>query len=123
LDEAAEKIILKNKAIPAFKGYHGYPATICASVNEQVVHGIPSKEVILKEGDIISIDVGSVFKGMVGDSALTHPVGEITDEFKQLLEVTNQALFDAIDKMQVGINFIKTFQVLLKIVQIFMDTA
>jgi len=102
LDEAAEKLILKNKAIPAFKGYHGYPATICASINEQVVHGIPSKETFLKEGDIISIDVGAVYKGMVGDSALTHPVGNITDELKQLLEVTNQALFDAIEKMISG---------------------
>ena len=102
LDEIAEKIILKNKAIPAFKGYHGYPATICASINEQVVHGIPSKETFLKEGDIISIDVGAVYKGIVGDSALTHPVGNITGELKQLLEVTNQALFDAIEKMVAG---------------------
>jgi methionyl aminopeptidase len=102
LDEAAEKIILKNNAIPAFKGYHGYPATICSSINEQVVHGIPSKDVILKEGDIISIDVGATYRGMVGDSALTHPVGNITDELKQLLEVTNQALFDAIEKMVSG---------------------
>jgi len=102
LDEAAEKVILKNKAIPAFKGYHGYPSTICASINEQVVHGIPSKEIFLKEGDIISIDIGAVYKGMVGDSALTHPVGNITDELKKLLEVTNQALFDAIEKMVPG---------------------
>jgi len=102
LDEAAEKIILKNKAIPAFKGYHGYPATICASINEQVVHGIPSKGIFLKEGDIVSIDVGATYKGMVGDSALTHPVGNITEELKQLLEVTNQALFDAIEKMVAG---------------------
>lgn len=102
LDEAAEKIIRKNGATPAFKGYHGYPATICASINEQVVHGIPSKDVILKDGDVVSIDVGAVFKGMVGDSALTHPVGNITDELKQLLDVTNQALFDAIEKMVAG---------------------
>jgi len=102
LDEIAEKIILKNKAIPAFKGYHGYPATICASINEKVVHGIPSKETFLEEGDIISIDVGAVYKGLVGDSALTHPVGKITGELKQLLEVTNQALFDAIEKMVAG---------------------
>ncbi len=102
LDKRAEEIIIKRGAIPAFKGYHGFPATICASVNEQVVHGIPSKEVILKEGDIISIDVGAVFKGLVGDSAITVPVGNITDELKQLLEVTNQSLFDAIDKMVPG---------------------
>ena len=102
MDETAERIIRQNNAIPAFKGYNGFPATICASVNEQVVHGFPSKEVILKEGDIISIDVGAVYKGMVGDSAVTHPVGNIPDELKQLLEVTNQALFDAIAKMIPG---------------------
>lgn len=108
LDEVAEKIILNNKAIPAFKGYHGYPATICASINEQVVHGIPSGNTILKEGDVISIDVGAVYKGMVGDSAITHPVGNITDELKQLLEVTNQALFDAIEQMKAGNNLYET---------------
>lgn len=108
LDEVAEKIILNNKAIPAFKGYHGYPATICASINEQVVHGIPSDNTILKEGDVISIDVGAVYKGMVGDSAITHPVGNITDELKQLLEVTNQALFDAIEQMKAGNSLYET---------------
>jgi methionyl aminopeptidase len=102
LDEAAEKIILNNKAIPSFKGYHGYPATICASINEQVVHGIPSKDIILKDGDVISIDVGATFKGMVGDSAFTHPVGNVSDEVKQLLQVTEQALHDAIAKMVAG---------------------
>lgn len=102
LDKEAEKIITKNNAIPAFKGYQGYPSTICASVNEQVVHGIPSKDVILKEGDIISIDVGAVYKGMVGDSAITVPVGTVSEELLKLMEVTNQALYDAIEKMVVG---------------------
>lgn len=102
LDEIAEKIIRKNNAIPSFKGYFGYPASICASVNEQVVHGIPSKEVILKEGDIISIDVGATYKGLVGDSAITVAVGTITDDLKHLLEITNQSLFDAIEKMIPG---------------------
>lgn len=102
LDEIAEKIIRKNNAIPSFKGYHGFPGTICSSINEQVVHGIPSSEVILKEGDVVSIDIGATYKGMVGDSAITHPVGEISDELKKLLEVTNQALFDAIEKMIAG---------------------
>lgn len=102
LDEKAEQIIIANKAIPAFKGYHGYPATICASVNEQVVHGIPSRDVVLKEGDIISIDVGSVYKGMVGDSAITHPVGTVSEELLKLLEITNEALFDAIAQMVSG---------------------
>ncbi|OGI03499.1 MAG: type I methionyl aminopeptidase [Candidatus Melainabacteria bacterium GWF2_37_15] len=102
LDEKAEQIILSHNAVPAFKGYHGFPGTICASINEQVVHGIPSKNVILKEGDIISVDVGSVYKGLVGDSAITLPVGEISDELKKLLEVTEQALYDGIKQMLPG---------------------
>jgi len=108
LDEIAYKIITKNKAIPTFKGYPGlpgfpaFPASICASVNQEVVHGIPSKDVVLKEGDIISIDVGATYKGMVGDSAITIGVGEISEDLKMLLETTNQALYDAIDKMRAG---------------------
>lgn len=102
LDEKAEQVIRKNNAIPAFKGYHGFPATICASINEQVVHGIPSGEVILKEGDIISIDVGSIYKGLVGDAAVTLAVGEISGELEKLLEVTNRALFDGIEQVLPG---------------------
>ncbi|OGI24183.1 MAG: type I methionyl aminopeptidase [Candidatus Melainabacteria bacterium RIFOXYA12_FULL_32_12] len=102
LDTIAENIIRKNNAIPAFKGYHGFPGTICASINEQVVHGIPSDSIILKEGDIISLDVGATYKGMVGDSAITVGVGSISKELEQLIEVTKQALYDAIEKMQPG---------------------
>ena len=75
LDIIAQKIIKENRAIPTFLGYHGFSASICASVIEQVVHGIPSKDVILKAGDIISIDVGATFHGLVGDGAWTYPVG------------------------------------------------
>jgi methionyl aminopeptidase len=92
LDEKAEKLIRDNNAVPAFKGYHGFPGTICASVNEQVVHGIPNVDAVLKEGDIISVDVGAVYKGLVGDAAITLPVGQITDELKNLLKVTEEAL-------------------------------
>lgn len=102
LDQIAYDIIKSNKAIPTFKGYHGFPASICASVNEAVVHGIPSETQILKEGDIIAVDVGATYKGLVGDSAMTYAVGEINDELKNLLEVTNQSLFAAIDKMRAG---------------------
>lgn len=102
LDEKAEKIIRENKAVPAFKGYHGFPGSICASVNEQVVHGIPNKDQILKEGDIISIDVGAVYKGLVGDAAITLPVGEVTDELKQLMRVTEEALYDSIEQVRAG---------------------
>ena len=99
LDLIANKIIKDNKAIPTFLGYHGYPATICTSINEQVVHGIPSKDVILKAGDVVSIDVGATFRGLVGDSAWTYPVGEISEQKKKLLEVTEKSLFAGIEKM------------------------
>ncbi len=100
LDELAYKIIKANKADPTFLGYNGFPATICTSVNEQVVHGIPSNEVVLKNGDIISIDVGATFKGFVGDSAWTYPVGEISEEKKLLLKATEEALFAGLEHMK-----------------------
>ena len=99
LDKIAYDIIKKNKAIPTFLGYQGFPASICASINEQVVHGIPSKDRILKEGDIVSIDVGATFRGMVGDGAWTYPVGKISSEIQRLLDVTEKALFAGIEKM------------------------
>ena len=100
LDELALKIIKSNKADPTFLGYNGFPATICTSVNEQVVHGIPSNDVILKSGDIVSIDVGATYKGFVGDSAWTYPVGEISEEKKILLKATEEALFAGLEHMK-----------------------
>lgn len=102
LDTIAEAIIRKNAAVPTFKGYHGYPGSICASVNEQVVHGIPSNDIILKEGDVISLDVGATYKGLIGDSAITVGVGNISSDVEKLLQVTNQSLYDAIAKMVSG---------------------
>lgn len=102
LDNAAIDIIKKNKAIPTFLGYHGFPASICASVNEQVVHGFPLEDVILKEGDIISVDVGATYGGLVGDSAWTYAVGEISDDKKRLLKTTEEALFAGIAQMLHG---------------------
>ena len=102
LDKIAEKIIRDNKAIPTFLGYHGFPGSICASINEQVVHGIPSKDVILKAGDIISIDVGATYRGLVGDGAWTYPVGEITDDKKMLLETTEKSLMAGVARMMSG---------------------
>ena len=99
LDKIAYDIIKKNKAIPTFLGYCGFPNTICASVNEEVVHGIPSDKVILKEGDIVSIDVGATFRGLVGDGAWTYPVGKISPEVQKLLETTEKSLFAGIEKM------------------------
>lgn len=102
LDDVAMKIIKDNKAIPTFLGYHGFPASICASLNEQVVHGFPLEDVILKEGDIISVDVGATYGGLVGDSAWTYAVGEISDEKKRLLKATEEALFAGISQMHHG---------------------
>lgn len=102
LDDIAYRIIKENRAIPTFKGYAGFPATICASINEQVVHGIPSKEAVLKEGDIIAVDVGATYGGMVGDSAWSYAVGAISDEKQMLLKVTEQSLMAGIAQMRDG---------------------
>ena len=100
LDELAFKIIKENKADPTFLGYHGFPATICASLNEQVVHGFPSHDTILKYGDIISIDVGATYKGFVGDSAWTYPVGDISEDKQMLLKATEESLFAGLEYMK-----------------------
>ncbi len=91
LDDLAYQTIIKSKALPSFKGYRGYPASICTSVNEEIVHGIPGKRV-LKEGDIISIDVGTIYRGYQGDAAITLGVGQISPEAQRLLEITQGAL-------------------------------
>jgi methionyl aminopeptidase len=92
LDQIAEDFIRSQGAIPSFKGYNGFSGSICASVNEELVHGIPGDR-LLNEGDIISIDIGAQYKGYHGDSAWTYPVGEITSEAKRLLEVTERSLY------------------------------
>lgn len=95
LDQIAEREIIKHKAIPAFKGYHGFPASICASINEEVVHGIPGLKT-LKDGDIISIDIGAVYDGYYGDAAKTHGVGKISEEAQMLIEVTRQSFYEGL---------------------------
>jgi methionyl aminopeptidase len=102
LDEAAETRIRKAGAMPAFKGYHGYPATICASINEEVIHGIPSGRRILNEGDVISIDVGASLDGYYGDSAVTLAVGHVSEEAATLLRVTEESLYKAIERVRPG---------------------
>ena len=102
LDAAAEKRILAAGAVPAFKGYHGYPATICASLNEEVIHGIPSGRRVLKAGDILSIDVGASLDGYFGDSAVTLPVGRVTEEAATLLRATEESLYKAIERVRPG---------------------
>jgi methionyl aminopeptidase len=91
LNAAGEKMMRDAGAIPTFIGYHGFPFAICASVNEEIVHGF-SKDVPLKEGDIISLDMAATFNGFVGDTAFTAPVGQISDELKQLIKVTEECL-------------------------------
>lgn len=92
LDRVAEEFIRDNGAVPAFLGYQGFPASLCVSVNEQVVHGIPSPKTVLREGDIVSVDCGTFMKGFVGDSAYTFAVGEVSEEAKKLMQVTREAL-------------------------------
>lgn len=101
LDRIAEDFIRARGGIPAFKGYRNYPKTLCASVNEQVVHGIPSKRV-LKEGDIIGLDLGAIVEGFYGDAAVTIPVGAIHPRVAELLRVTEAALYKGIEQAVVG---------------------
>ena len=102
LDSIAMQIIKENKAIPTFLGYHGFPGCICASINDEVVHGIPSESTILKDGDIIAVDVGATYGGMVGDSAWSYGVGKISEEKAHLLKITEESLFAGIEKMRAG---------------------
>lgn len=103
LESAAERRIRELGATPAFKGYHGYPCVLCTSVNEQVVHGIPSGQRVLSEGDIVSIDCGVVLDGYYGDSAITVPVGEkLAPRAKRLLDVTRASLDNAIQAVRLG---------------------
>jgi methionyl aminopeptidase len=101
LDQISEKIILSRGALPAFKGYRGFPASLCVSINEEVVHGIPGQRK-LKEGDIVSLDAGVNLNGYFGDGAITLPVGEVSREAKRLLEVTEKALYIGIEKARAG---------------------
>lgn len=102
LDEIAFNYIKSQGATPSFKNYCGFPASICASVNDTIVHGIPSKNIILKEGDIISIDVGAKYKGYNGDAARTFPVGKIDSKTKKLIKITEQSFFEGIKGLKSG---------------------
>jgi len=101
LDQIAEETILSRGAIPAFKGYRGFPATLCVSINEEVVHGIPNQRK-LKDGDIVSLDVGTDFNGYFGDAAITLPVGRVDQGAQKLLEVTEKALHIGIEEARIG---------------------
>jgi methionyl aminopeptidase len=103
LEKAAERKILESGAKPAFKGYYDYPCVLCTSVNEEIVHGIPSEKRVLKAGDIVSIDCGVVLDGYYGDAAITVAVGDsVSPERQKLLEVTEQSLYKAIEQVKIG---------------------
>lgn len=102
IDAMAEKYCKKYGAVPAFKGYRGYPANICTSVNDVVVHGIPKEHVILKEGDIVSLDFGVFYKGFCGDAALSFGLGNMDDEKKRLMKITEESLYRGIEKAVEG---------------------
>ncbi len=98
----SEELCQKRGARPAFKGYRGYPFSLCVSVNYEVVHGMPLKEKVLKEGDIVSLDFGAIYEGYYGDAALTVGVGQVSSEAKHLMDVTEEALYLAINKARIG---------------------
>jgi methionyl aminopeptidase len=108
LDTVAERMITEAGGIPAFKGYKGapgsvdFPASVCTSLNDEIVHGIPSEDRVLKKGDILAVDVGVLYHGFYGDAARTFPVDKISDELKKLLKITEESLYLGIDRVKVG---------------------
>lgn len=102
IDRLGEEYILKSGAIPSFKGYQGYPASVCVSINEEVVHGIPSRKRVIREGDLVSLDIGAYYEGFHGDAARSYGVGQTSEEVSKLLSVTENAFFKGIEKALVG---------------------
>ena len=102
LDKIAEETIRACGATPSFKGYNGFPGSICASINNVVIHGIPKQNIILKDGDIISVDIGACYKGYHGDSAMTHGVGNVSEHRKRLMRVTKESLFKGLEMAKPG---------------------
>lgn len=116
LDQIAEEYIRSQGAIPSFKGYNGFPASICTSVNEELVHGIPGDRK-LQEGDIISIDIGAQYQGYHGDSAWTYPVGQISDTARKLLEVTERSLYEGLAKAKADVRLYTISHAIQKVVE------
>lgn len=102
VDDFVENIIRSNGMIPSFKGYNGFPGSACVSINEELVHGIPSSTKLLKEGDIVTVDVGCTHKGYVSDAARTYGVGRISPDAKRLIEVTKESFFKGLEYCKVG---------------------
>ncbi len=103
LDEVAHKFILNNGCTPSFLNYEGYPASICVSINDEVVHGIPSSKVIIKDGDVVSIDIGVEYKGYHSDSANTYIVGDASNEVKELVDNTKKSLYEGLSVIKDGV--------------------
>lgn len=103
LDKLAYDYITRCGAVPSFLGYDGFPASICTSINEQVVHGIPSDKVVIKEGDIVSVDCGSIYKGFNGDAARTFMIGKVDEKVRKLVEVTEQSFFEGVKILKEGV--------------------
>jgi len=116
LDKLAEEYIRSQGAVPSFKGYNQFPASICASVNDELVHGIPGPRV-LNEGDIISIDIGARFQGYHGDSAWTYPVGEISAEHRRLLEVTERSLMEGLKHVKAGVRLYTVSHAIQRVIE------
>ncbi|HIK12480.1 MAG TPA: type I methionyl aminopeptidase [Oscillatoriaceae cyanobacterium M33_DOE_052] len=102
LDAHAEKRIREMGATPSFKGYHGFPASICSSVNNEVVHGIPNKKKVIRQGDVLKVDTGAYFQGFHGDSCITIAVGEVTPDAAQLIKVAEESLYKGIEQVKAG---------------------
>lgn len=102
IDDAIRREIVASGAKPSFLGYNGFPASACISINDQVIHGIPSPTVLLKDGDIVSVDVGAYYNGYHGDNAFTYAVGNIPDDWRKLLQVTNECLYKGIEQAKPG---------------------
>lgn len=117
LDDLALSVLQKYNAVSAFLGYRGYPANICASVNDELVHGIPNPERVLMEGDVISVDVGSRYRGFIGDSAWTYAVGEISRDAQELMRVTEASLFAGIEQAVVGNRVVDVSRAVQKVVE------
>lgn len=117
LDQFAEKLIKANGGIPAFKGYHGFPSTLCTSLNERIVHSIPKKDEILKDGDLLTIDCGVIYDGMYTDAARSIGIGQISAEKEKLIQTANNALNSAIDLAKPGIHVSDISKTIQKIVE------
>jgi len=101
LDALAERVIRRHKAVPSFKGYRGFPASTCISINEEVVHGIPGPRV-LQEGDLVSVDVGAIYRGLHGDAAVSFGIGRMSEEAKRLMRIGQETLARAVDRLRPG---------------------